>query len=635
MAVGQHSLGRALDVGRIGALEDRLELRETDRRAAHGPLLRDVLSLHDLSSREGLEVSTVSQLALVLRCSEFRAGELLGTAVMLTELPGGFEALECGLLGVEQSAVVARQLQPLEDPARLAVWSRLQRQLLADDTSGVQRTPARLRELLSGWVIEADPAAAVERRRAAAKDGDVDYRRRDDGLVDLSAYGVTGPDAHACLSRIRACAAPVGLGDDRPAGKRRLDALVDLILGRNPLPLGADDENPPEDAAEPSRCPTGPTGASCGCRPGSPVPCGAQLTVLVPIGAALGITDELAELVGHGPLEPDLLQELLQAAPSLRAAWVDDAGVPVSVGSRVHRPGRDDPGAVREALLRIAAEPPGPPQPRHPDDHPPPTNPDGLPHLGRTGGSVAGSPPDRTWHSVAGAPPDRTGGVVAGPPPDQMGGTVAGPPQNRGGPLPQPGPPSRGQPRLRTRPHPADTSGPYRVPTRLRRLVTLRSPRCEWPGCGCSAVRCDLDHDVAWPSGATCACQLGPLCRRHHRVKQLAWTKQRTRESGVRWTSPTGRVWLSPQQHPPPAAPVRRPPALTTLDELNELGPAARDAEQWHADPTGAGWDDPDGCELRAADTDSPPEREPELRSRTTTRWSLDLDDPYAWPEAG
>ncbi len=577
MAVGQHSLGRALDVARIGVLEDRLGVRETERRAAHGPLLRDVLALHDLYSREGFGVSTVPQVALVLQCSEFRAGELLGTGAVLADLPGGLEALECGLLGVEQSAVVARQLQPLDGPARLAVWSRVQERLLADDTTGVQRTPARLRELLSGWVIEADPAAAVKRRRASAADGDVDYRRRDDGLVDLAAYGLTGPDAHACLARIRACAAPVGLGDDRPAGKRRLDALVDLLLGRNPLPLGPDDENPPGDAAQPVHCGSTGSGAACGCRPGSPVPCGAQLTVLVPLGAALGTTDEVAELVGHGPLEPDLLGALLQAAPTVRAAWVDDQGVPVAVSSRVQRPGRDDPQAVREALLRIAAEPPGPPQPRHPDDHPPP---DGT------------APPDQT------APP---GGVPSG------------------------------RPSVRSRPHPTDTPGPYCVPARLRRLVSLRSPRCEWPGCGCSAASCDLDHDLAWPYGPTCSCQLGPLCRRHHRVKQQTMTKQRTRQAGVRWTSPTGRSWLSPQQHRPPAPPARPLPPVPLLDELEQLGPAARDTEQWHTGPTDPRWDDPEGTELRATDHDAPIDRDPETRSRTTTRWTLDLDDRYAW----
>jgi hypothetical protein len=58
------------------------------------------------------------------------------------------------------------------------------------------------------------------------------------------------------------------------------------------------------------------------------------VTVVVPLGAALGTTDELAELVGSGPLHPDELARLLLHGPRLRAVTVDDAGVPVAVGSR-------------------------------------------------------------------------------------------------------------------------------------------------------------------------------------------------------------------------------------------------------------------------------------------------------------
>jgi hypothetical protein len=76
----------------------------------------------------------------------------------------------------------------------------------------------------------------------------------------------------------------------------------------------------------------------------------------------------------------------------------------------------------------------------------------------------------------------------------------------------------------------------------------VRAPRCEWPGCGARASRCDLDHDLAWPHGATCACNCGPLCRRHHRAKQLAWA------------------------HKP--------------DPLAELSPAGREHERWTLDPT-------------------------------------------------
>ena len=86
---------------------------------------------------------------------------------------------------------------------------------------------------------------------------------------------------------------------------------------------------------------------------------------------------------------------------------------------------------------------------------------------------------------------------------------------------------------------------------------------------------------MAWPCGPTCACNLGPLCRRHHRVKQLGWTKHRTAD-GVRWTSPTGRTTLSPPPHQPPVADPT--PARPADDPLEHLGPLAREHERHPAD---------------------------------------------------
>ncbi|MCW2681059.1 MAG: hypothetical protein JWM62_2460 [Frankiales bacterium] len=100
--------------------------------------------------------------------------------------------------------------------------------------------------------------------------------------------------------------------------------------------------------------------AACGCLPGSPVPCGAELLVHLTIDTALGTSDQPAELVGHSPLEPDLLQALLLAGPRLRPAWTDEQGVVVAVGDRVVLPQRADPASVREALLHLAALPPAP-----------------------------------------------------------------------------------------------------------------------------------------------------------------------------------------------------------------------------------------------------------------------------------
>jgi hypothetical protein len=42
------------------------------------------------------------------------------------------------------------------------------------------------------------------------------------------------------------------------------------------------------------------------------------------------------------------------------------------------------------------------------------------------------------------------------------------------------------------------------------------------------------------------------VCRRHHRIKQLGWTKHRRPDGSLRWTDPTGRTWTSPSQHQPP-----------------------------------------------------------------------------------
>ncbi|MGI8537668.1 MAG: hypothetical protein ACR2K2_14575, partial [Mycobacteriales bacterium] len=235
MAVGQEVLARTLDVGALTVLELRMEQREVLRSAVHAASLRDVLALHALFGSSGHDLATVAHIALLHRCSESRAGQLLTAAQLLATLPGAVDALECGLVTVEQSQLVVTQLMSLPEEIALVVWERLQARLIADEAAGVVRPPARLRPLLARWVIEADADAAVRRRRQAQDAAGVDYRRREDGLVDLFATGLSGPDAQACLSRIRACAVPVGLGDDRPAGRRRLDALVDLVLGRERL----------------------------------------------------------------------------------------------------------------------------------------------------------------------------------------------------------------------------------------------------------------------------------------------------------------------------------------------------------------------------------------------------------------
>jgi hypothetical protein len=82
----------------------------------------------------------------------------------------------------------------------------------------------------------------------------------------------------------------------------------------------------------------------------------------------------------------------------------------------------------------------------------------------------------------------------------------------------------------------------YRPSRKLRHLVMARSARCAAPGCDRPASACDQDHTIAWEEdGITCSCNLAPLCRHHHQIKQAQGWKLEQQEPGVlRWTTPAG-----------------------------------------------------------------------------------------------
>ena len=42
----------------------------------------------------------------------------------------------------------------------------------------------------------------------------------------------------------------------------------------------------------------------------------------------------------------------------------------------------------------------------------------------------------------------------------------------------------------------------------MRQRVLDRDRHCRAPGCDAPVWRCDTDHDVPWPAGVTCECNL-------------------------------------------------------------------------------------------------------------------------------
>lgn len=80
----------------------------------------------------------------------------------------------------------------------------------------------------------------------------------------------------------------------------------------------------------------------------------------------------------------------------------------------------------------------------------------------------------------------------------------------------------------------------YEITGRMRQRVELAHPTCVFPWCSRPSHRCDVDHRVAYDDGgASCDCNLAPLCRRHHRLKTHRGYRYTVIEPGTfLWSTP-------------------------------------------------------------------------------------------------
>jgi hypothetical protein len=87
----------------------------------------------------------------------------------------------------------------------------------------------------------------------------------------------------------------------------------------------------------------------------------------------------------------------------------------------------------------------------------------------------------------------------------------------------------------------------YRPSAALTRFIQCRDLTCSFPGCDQPAINCDIDHSVPYPQGPTHPSNNSLKCRIHHLLKTFCgWTDLQLPDGTIRWTSPSGRTYITP-----------------------------------------------------------------------------------------
>jgi hypothetical protein len=82
----------------------------------------------------------------------------------------------------------------------------------------------------------------------------------------------------------------------------------------------------------------------------------------------------------------------------------------------------------------------------------------------------------------------------------------------------------------------------YQFRPALKDFLGLRSPTCDFVGCGMPASACETDHTIPFPHGPTTRANGGPLNKRHHDLRHgPRWTLRRNPDGTAHWTRTSDR----------------------------------------------------------------------------------------------
>jgi uncharacterized protein DUF222 len=472
---------------------------------------------------------TGRELGAVLGVSGGEAEEMLGLAWQLEVcLPGTKAAFRTGIVSRDKAAVIA-WATALLDPAE----ARAAEGMVLDRAGRL--TPGQLRAAIKRAVMAVNPDKARKRREHAAKQARVERWTEHSGNAGLAGRELSPAQVLAADQRLTAWAEELRkAGLEGGMDQLRVRALMDILLGVDSRPRavprpegtgdgGSDGPGRPNGLGGPGR-PEGPDGPGRPEGPGGlfgpPDPAGGPLAGLIPPGFAARVNltipattvlDRAAragELAGTWPIDPDLARDLAAAAArSSRSTWC--VTVTDSLGHAIGH------GCARPAPASTPKRP-------KPDTNGGP-DPPGGPSFTFTPADEPGPPGGYgTWRFSTGIPGQRDMIVKLEPIP-------TGDCDHR---------------------HEAKGHDPG---VKLRHLTQVRYATCTGPGCGRPSTRADFEHNIPYEAGGrTCTCNCDPKCRFDHRLKQdPRWKAEHLPSGAVRWTTPSGRQWVTePTRYP-------------------------------------------------------------------------------------
>jgi Domain of unknown function (DUF222) len=424
-----------------------------------------------------------AEVAAALTLTPSAAARLHDLALGLARLPSVAKALAAGRIDQAKAAVIVAETSALDNAAAAAVATAIIR-------AATSMTTGQLRAELQRLVIFMDPGAALRRKEAAEKQARVEFWREDAGTCALSGRDLPTGLALAADKHVTAAAEFLrAQGAEGTLSQLRARAYLGLLCG---LRYGS---LLPENRHHPTTSQPGATQQSTGHPATDGLAGGAgmrwpaltgSVNLTLPLATWLGWSQTPGDVPGFGPLDAADSRGLADALASHPATqWCLTLL---------------DPGGRAVAHGCAGQQPP-------PVAHPDPA--------GHSGPPASGSPASR---------PDHRGDAAL----------------------------ARWLARLRLVPlaGPCDHAGltiRYRPPARLQHLVRVRRTTCTFPGCRRPARRCDIDHTMAFERGGpTCLCNLGPLCRRHHRCKQTeGWNLSQDTPGEFCWTTPSGRQYTT------------------------------------------------------------------------------------------